>query len=132
MAGEGEIVIRSPCPPAGFAEQNLDQIPVQAAIVFAEAIDERLDVELYVPVAGHAIDRKARPDLQLLAECILDKENFMVIAQPQSSPKPLCVPDDLAADLHRLVDHELLRQVLRVDLDQGDLDVRPATATTEL
>ena len=48
------------------------------------------------------------------------------------STKPFRVPGDLAVDLHRLVDHEALWQVLWVHLEQSDPYIRLAAVAVEL
>ena len=73
---EGEVPIAASGLAAGLAEQHLDQIPMHAAVIFTQAIDERFDVELHVSMAGHAVDRKSRSGLQLFAERVLDEGVF--------------------------------------------------------
>jgi len=68
MAGERQLPVFAPRVSARLAEQHLDKIPVHAAVIFTQAIDESLDIEIHMPPAGHAEDRKPRPDLKLLAE----------------------------------------------------------------
>lgn len=48
MAGEGKVAIGPPRLAAWLAVQHFDQIPVQAAVVFAKAVGERLDIELHM------------------------------------------------------------------------------------
>ncbi|MER8626349.1 hypothetical protein [Mesorhizobium sp. M1143] len=46
-------------------------------------------------------------------------------------PKSFRVPDDFAVDLHGLVDHQALRQMLGMPLRQGDFDLRLAAVAAE-
>lgn len=63
MVGEGEVPVASSRIPAGLAEQHLDQVPVHAAVIFPNSVDERLDVEPHTSAARHAIDRETRSGL---------------------------------------------------------------------